>query len=216
MRKYFDEELEILNTQLIAMGAQIENAIENAVKALETRNADYARKAIELDSKVNDMEKDIESRCLRLLLQQHPVASDLRLISVAMKMITDMERIGDQAADIAEITLRYEETHFIKELVDIPKMAQAAIKMVHESIDAFVKKDLNLAKSVILYDDLVDQLFIDIRNDLIELIHFDKNNGEQAMDLFMITKYLERIADHAVNIAEWVVFSITGQHKDYE
>lgn len=216
MRKYFDRELEALNTGLIEMGAQIESAIENAVKALETSNADYARKAIELDSKVNSMEKDIESRCLRLLLQQHPVASDLRLISVAMKMITDMERIGDQAADIAEITLRYEEKQFIKELVDIPKMAQAAIKMVHESIDAFVKRDLALAKSVILYDDFVDELFTIIRNDLIELIHADKNNGEQALDLFMITKYLERIADHAVNIAEWVVFSMTGQHKDYE
>ena len=216
MRKYFDRELEALNTGLVEMGAQIESAIENAVKALETSNADYARKAIELDSKVNSMEKDIESRCLRLLLQQHPVASDLRLISVAMKMITDMERIGDQAADIAEITLRYEEKQFIKELVDIPKMAQAAIKMVHESIDAFVKKDLALAKSVILYDDFVDELFTIIRNDLIELIHADKNNGEQALDLFMITKYLERIADHAVNIAEWVVFSMTGQHKDYE
>ncbi|NLM25317.1 MAG: phosphate signaling complex protein PhoU [Firmicutes bacterium] len=216
MRKYFDRELEALNTGLVEMGAQIESAIENAVKALETSNADYARKAIELDSKVNSMEKDIESRCLRLLLQQHPVASDLRLISVAMKMITDMERIGDQAADIAEITLRYEEKQFIKELVDIPKMAQAAIKMVHESIDAFVKRDLALAKSVILYDDFVDELFTIIRNDLIELIHADKNNGEQALDLFMITKYLERIADHAVNIAEWVVFSMTGQHKDYE
>ena len=123
-----------------------------------------------------------------------------------MKMITDMERIGDQAADIAEITLRYEEKQFIKELVDIPKMAQAAIKMVHESIDAFVKRDLALAKSVILYDDFVDELFTIIRNDLIELIHADKNNGEQVLDLFMITKYLERIADHAVNIAEWVVF----------
>lgn len=216
MRKYFDRELEALNTGLVEMGAQIESAIENAVKALETSNADYARKAIELDSKVNSMEKDIESRCLRLLLQQHPVASDLRLISVAMKMITDMERIGDQAADIAEITLRYEEKQLIKELVDIPKMAQAAIKMVHESIDAFVKRDLALAKSVILYDDFVDELFTIIRNDLIELIHADKNNGEQALDLFMITKYLERIADHAVNIAEWVVFSMTGQHKDYE
>ncbi|NMA83349.1 MAG: phosphate signaling complex protein PhoU [Epulopiscium sp.] len=214
MRTRFDNELEILNTQLIEMGAQIENAIENAVKALETKNINFAKKAIEFDSKVNGMEKEIENRCLKLLLQQHPVAGDLRLISTAMRMITDMERIGDQAADIAEITLRYQNQLYIKKLVHIPKMAEAVIKMVHESIDAFVARDLDLAKSVILYDDIVDELFITIREELIELIHLDKENGEQAMDLFMIAKYLERIGDHATNIAEWVVFSITGEHVD--
>lgn len=214
MRTRFDQELELLNTQLIEMGAQIENAIENAVRALETKDINFAKKAIEFDSKVNGMEKEIENRCLRLLLQQHPVAGDLRLISTAMRMITDMERIGDQAADIAEITLRYQEQLFVKELVHIPEMAKSAIKMVHESIDAFVGKDLDLAKSVIVYDDIVDELFVTIRTELIELIHVDKNNGEQAMDLFMVAKYLERIADHAVNIAEWVVFSITGEHVD--
>lgn len=212
MRSRFEHELELLNMGLIEMGAQIESAIENAVQGLVKQDAFFAKKAIEFDGAVNRMERDIENRCLRLLLQQQPVAKDLRLVSTAMRMITDMERIGDQAADIAELTLRHLDAKYIKKIEHIPQMARAAIKMVRESIDAFVSRDLSLAQAVIQEDDLVDSLFIQIRTELIDLIHENKEYGEQAMDLFMIAKYLERIADHAVNIGEWVVFAITGEH----
>jgi phosphate transport system protein len=151
--------------------------------------------------------------CLRLLLQQQPVAKDLRLISAALKMITDMERIGDQAADISEIAIYLIGETYIKKLEHIPQMAAATSKMVKESIEAFVKMDLKLAKSVVEYDDIVDRLFYTVKSDLIELIQADSANGQQAMDLLMIAKYFERIGDHAVNIAEWVVFSLTGKRK---
>lgn len=214
MRNKFDRELELLNTDLIAMGALIENAIENAVQALMEKNGEMARAAIRFDAEVDDKEKDIERRCLKLLLQQQPVATDLRMISTALKMITDMERIGDQAADISEITLRLTEKEYIMHLDRIPEMAQATIKMVKESIDAFVNRDQILAESVEVYDDVVDNLFNTVKSDLIALIREDADNGEQAVDLLMIAKYFERIGDHAVNIAEWVVFSITGNHKN--
>ncbi len=216
MRARFDEELEALNIELIQMGALVEYSIQNAVEALETKDAKLAKKAIEFDLEIDDMEKHIESICLKLLLQQQPVAKDLRQISTALKMITDMERIGDQAADISEIVLRYENSPYTSNINDITKMAEATIKMVHDAIDAFVAKDLKLADSVVKYDDVVDELFVTIRSELIDNIRQDSGVGEEAMDFFMIAKYLERIGDHATNIAGWVRFSITGRHWSQE
>jgi len=189
----------------------IENAIKYAIDALMKQDAALAKKAIMYDRDVDHMEKDIESLCLKLLMQQQPVAKDLRLISAALKMITDMERIGDQAADISEITMLLTGAPYIKKLEHIPQMAKATAKMVTESVDAFVKKDLEMARQVVEYDDEVDDLFKTVRSDLLDLIHEDSSNGEQAMDLFMIAKYFERIGDHAVNIAQWVEFAILGK-----
>ena len=197
---------------LIEMGALIEKAIDLAIEALVKQDIELAGQAIEFDAEIDAKEKDIEALCLKLLLQQQPVARDLRLVSAALKMITDMERIGDQAADISEITIHLAAETFIKKLEHIPKMAEATAQMVTESIDAFVEKDLEQARAAIDHDDVVDDLFVTVRQDLIELVRADGGNGEHAMDLLMVAKYLERIGDHAVNIAEWVVFSITG-HK---
>ena len=212
MRNKFEQQLAKLNDMLIDMGAMIEKAITMAIQALENQNEALAKQAVEYDYEIDHMEKEIEAMCLRLLLQQQPVAKDLRLISAALKMITDMERIGDQAADISEITLFLIGETFIKKLEHIPQMAEATAKMVTESIEAYVKMDLELAQQVIDYDDVVDNLFDTVKHDLIEMIQADKTNGEQAIDLIMIAKYFERIGDHATNIAEWVVFSITGRH----
>lgn len=212
MRNKFDKELDLLNNELIEMGNLIESSIETAIYALTQKDAELANRVVEGDREVNEMEKAIERRCLKLLLQQQPVAKDLRLISSALKMITDMERIGDQASDISEITIRLVNQSYFKELVHIPQMAEATIKMVRESIDAFVKRDLELVKCVILYDDVVDDLFNTIKNELIQYIRDHVDFGEQAIDFLMIAKYLERIGDHAQNIAEWVYFSITGEH----
>lgn len=214
MRYRFDEELERLNTALIEMGALIEEAIGTSVEALIKKDTELAKKVFDLERGTDDKERAIERHCLRLLLQQQPVAKDLRLISTALKMVTDMERIGDQAADISEITLRLAPQQYIKELVHMPQMAAAATEMVTGSIDAFVSRDLELAKKVIADDDIVDDYFNVIKEELLELIRKDISSGEQAIDFLMIAKYLERIGDHAVNIAEWVIFSITGEHKN--
>jgi len=208
----FDEQLSQLNDMLIEMGAKVEKAISRATQAIINHDKKMAKKAISADRDIDNMEKEIETLCLRLLLRQQPVARDLRLISAALKMITDMERIGDQASDISEIAKFLIGKQYIINLDNIPKMAEATTKMVTDSIDAFVKRDLDLAQQVIDYDDVVDDLFDEVKNDVIELIQKDKTNGEQAIDFIMIAKYFERIGDHATNIAEWVVFSITGRH----
>jgi phosphate transport system regulatory protein PhoU len=213
MRSRFDEQLTELNNKLIEMGALIENAIAQATKALVEQNTELAKKIMNNDCVIDDKEGEIESLCLKLLLNQQPVAKDLRLISAALKMITDMERIGDQAADISEICVYLASEPYIKKLEHIPQMADATIKMVTDSIDAFVKKDMELAQSVIAFDDVVDDMYVTVKKDLIELVHKDVKNGEQAFDLLQIAKYYERIGDHAVNIAEWVIFSMTGRHK---
>lgn len=213
MRGRFDKELENLNLELIKMGGLIENSIEASVKAFMEKDLSLVKKVNEYEIEIDEMEKTIESHCLKLLLQQQPVASDLRLISTALKMITDMERIGDNAEDIAEIAKFMVNEKFIKDIVHIPQMAEATIGMVRKSIDAFVNKDKQLALEVCASDDIVDDLFTVIKNELIEKIQEDKANGEQAIDLLMIAKYFERIGDHAENIAEWVIFSITGEHK---
>jgi phosphate transport system protein len=212
MRSHFDNELEILNNELIKMGSLVESKIEDSIKALINRDTALAKDIMSRDDEVDDMEKSIENRCLQLIIRHHPVASDLRLISSILKMITDLERIGDQAADIAEISLLLADQEYIKELRDIPKMAEATMKMLKNSIDAFVNKSLDLAHEVIAFDDVVDDLFDVVKDDLISLINKDIKYGEQAINFIMIAKYLERIGDHAQNIAEWVVFSITGVH----
>ena len=212
MRNKFDRELDTLNLELIKMGSLIENAIEYSSKALINRDLSLVKKVNELEIEIDDMERNIESHCLKLLLQQQPVAKDLRIISTALKMITDMERIGDNAEDIAEIAKYMVNQKFIKDIVHLPQMADATISMVKRSIDAFVNKDRNLAEEVRKSDDIVDNLFNIIKEELIEKIQEDKSNGEQAIDLIMIAKYFERIGDHAENIAEWVIFSITGEH----
>jgi len=214
MRNRFDRELERLNNELINMGAMIERSIDVAVTALISKDSASARCAIEYDNEIDEKEKEIERLCLKLLLQQQPVATDLRLISTALKMIADMERIGDQAADISEITLFIGEYDVAFESIPFPEMAEATKKMVKECIDAFVNRDIELAKKVIDYDDVVDNLFNKIRGDLIELVSNCSRHGEQLVDFLMIAKYFERIGDHAVNIAEWVIFSLTGQHKN--
>lgn len=213
MRNRFDTELENLNLELIKMGSLIETSIETSAKALINQDLDLIKKVNELEIEIDEMEKTIESHCLKLLLQQQPVASDLRLISTALKMITDMERIGDNAEDIAEIARFMVGQKFIKDLVHIPQMAEATISMVKRSVDAFVSKDKELALQVCKDDDIVDNLFQVIKKELIEKIQEKEENGEQAIDLLMIAKYFERIGDHAENIAEWVIFSVTGEHK---
>ena len=214
MRNRFEKQLEQLNNELIEMGNMIEHAIQSAVAALIKEDMDQARAAIEYDQEVDRQERDIEALCMKLLLQQHPVARDLRLISAALKMITDMERIGDQAADISEITLMLSKDTYAYDLSLLSQMAMETILMVTHSVDAFVRKDLELAKSVILHDDIVDGLFDDIKRMLIEAIQQKGSNGEQAADFLMVAKYLERIGDHATNIAEWVIYSITGSHDE--
>lgn len=214
MRSRFDEKLAQLNNNLIEMGALVEHAIAKATTALRERDAAAAREIIADDSIIDAKEKEIESLCLKLILNQQPVARDLRQISTALKMITDMERIGDHAADISELCVYLDGQEYIKKLEHIPQMAEAAVKMVTDGIDAFVNKDLELARAVIGRDDVVDDLYVTVKRDLIELVHEDVSTGEQAFDLLQIAKYYERIGDHAVNIAEWVIFSITGKHKD--
>jgi len=211
MRIKFDEQLQALNNDLIFMGALCEDGIACSVKSLLDSDLALAENAIKIEKEIDQKERDIETLCMKLLLQQQPVASDLRLISSALKMVTDMERIGDQAADIAEL-VTYTDLSDSKNDIHIADMAKAVIKMVTDSIDAFVKHDLELAQSVIAYDDIVDDLFLKIKSDLIELIALNKQSGEVALDTMMIAKYLERIGDHATNIAEWVVFAITGKH----
>ena len=211
VRSRFDSQLEQLNVELIKMGALCEEAITASVSALIKYDKSVAQTVFEKDNEIDRMERDIETFCMRLLLQQQPVAKDLRAISSALKMISDMERIGDQAGDIAEIMAQLCDFD-TKSRLHIQDMARAAVKMVTDAVDAFVKKDLELARSVLKYDDVVDDLFDQVITELIGLIGEDQNNGECCIDLLMIAKYLERIGDHATNIAEWVEFSITGQH----
>lgn len=212
MRNRFDQELSALNNELIEMGALIERAIDDASRALLEKDPALARQAIGQGARVDEKEKQIERRCLRLLLQQQPVAADLRMISTALKMITDMERIGDQAEDISEIALRLIDDGCAGSLEHIPQMAWATVRMVTGAVDAFVARDLDRARAVVACDDIVDDLFNQVRDDIVRLIREDGANGEQAIDLIMVAKYFERIGDHATNIAEWVVFSITGEH----
>lgn len=212
MRTRFDEQLEQLHTELIAMGALCENAIARSVKALESGDVDLAKSVPELVGQIDRKEREIENLCLKLLLQQQPVASDLRAISSALKMVTDMERIGDNSGDIAEIIVKTNLSG-VGEARNVHDMALSVIKMVTDSIDAFVKKDVVLAAQVIRDDDTVDDWFNRIKKGLIDRLRSQEANVEYALDLLMVVKYLERIGDHAVNVAQWVLFSITGLLK---
>lgn len=212
MRSRFIHELEQLSSDLLEMGALAERAIGDAVDALVDGDAEKARLTMEADPAVDDKEKEVERRCFRLLLQQQPVAADLRMISTALKMTTDLERIGDQAQDIAEIALRLIKDDYRGRPKHIPEMAMAAREMVKNAIDAYVAKDFEGARKVIAQDDVVDRLFLRVRDEVIDLIRSDTGAGESAVDLLMVAKYLERIGDHATNIAGWVIFSITGEH----
>ena len=212
MRSRFDEQLAELNKDLLEMGALCEEVISMSAKALLTRDNDLAKDVIAMDQDIDRMEREIESLCLRILLRQQPVAKDLRQISAALKMITDMERIGDQAADIAEM-ISFLAAHSTSDHRYIEEMANATTRMVTDSVDAFVRRDLDDVERVIAEDDIVDDLFIKVRKTLIELIANHPEEGEYAVDLLMIAKYFERIGDHAENLAEWVEFSITGVHR---
>ena len=209
MRNRFDTQLMELNNELIAMGALCENAIASSVKALLNGDVKLAASAIRIDQEIDRKEREIESMCLKLLLQQQPVASDLRLISAVLKMITDIERIGDQASDIAEIVTYLPKISGHNKHIE--EMAQATIKMVTDSLDAFVRRDLTLAWSVIEYDDVVDNLFTACKKDLIADIANNPADGERVLDILMIAKYLERMSDHATNLAEWIEYIVKGE-----
>lgn len=213
MREYFDIELANLNNQLIGMGTLVESAIKNAVEIIANNSAELLDKAREQEELINTSERKIQNHCIRLLLHQAPVANDLREVSSALKMITDLERIGDQAIDIAEVSQYIKSRNNVINVTHIDEMANQASKMVTLAIDAFVKKDFDLAKKVSESDDVIDELFDKVKQETVEIIQRDKALGEEAIDLMMIAKYLERIGDHAVNIAEWVAFSITGSRE---
>lgn len=220
MRVHFTEQMNLLSAELTRMGGLCEKAILKSANSLLNSDPFLAHEVIYLDGEIDERENEIVSLCYKLLLQQQPVASDLRLISAAMKMVTDMERIGDQAGDIAEIVRSGHTKKFESKTSHIKEMARATIDMVNGAITAFVRRDLELAHAVIAYDDIVDDLFDTVRNDLVETISSTADPdgrqaiGETAIDLLMVAKYLERIGDHAVNIAEWVEFSITGKQKE--
>ena len=215
MRSRFDEQLALLNRELIEMGALCEEVIALSAQALTEGNAELAARVAPLDQEIDRKEREIESLCLKLLLQQQPVAKDLRQISAALKMITDMERIGDQASDIAELVLHLhaKSTDAVGVLEDILKMGDDVLKMVKRSIAAYVQVDLAVAAEVIAHDDVIDAAFRRISSEIAQYIAAHPTEAETALDLFMVTKYLERLGDHAVNVAEWVEFLKTGVHK---
>lgn len=211
MRNKFDRQLSQLNTELITMGALCEEAITNAVKFLTDSDGESRDSCLNADRQIDEKERDIETLCIKLILQQQPVAKDLRVVSAALKMISDMERIGDQASDIVEIA-PYVAKSGIESKTHIKEMADATIKMVSESVESFVKLDIHIAHRVIGQDTLVDDLFDKVKGELIKSITAGHSNAEALIDLLMIAKYFERIGDHAENIAEWVIYSITGIH----
>lgn len=211
MRERFEQQLEKLHVELITMGALCEEAISAAAKALESDDESLLQQVWEADNAIDQKEKEIESLCLKLLLQQQPVARDLREISSALKMISDMERIGDQASDIGDIS-RYIQGEIPRSGLHIKEMAQAAVHMVTVSVESFVRRDLAMAQEAMDYDNVIDELFVKVKQDLIDWMGKNPETAETAMDLLMVAKYLERIGDHAQNIAEWVVFSLTGIH----
>lgn len=213
MRTRYEKQLEQMNNAMIHMGCLIEKAIETALQALVKQDVELAKKVMAGEEEINEQENHIEALCMKLLLCQQPVATDLRNISAALKMVTDMERIGDQAADIAELSILLHEQTYIKKLEHIQEMAAETIQMVIKSMEAYVERDLAKAQAVIDKDDRVDELFNAVKHELIEMIAKDPSCGEQAADLLMVAKYFERIGDHATNIAEWVIYSITGEHK---
>ncbi|UWO26631.1 phosphate signaling complex protein PhoU [Marvinbryantia formatexigens] len=214
MRNHYEEQLKKLNEYVAEMGELIEKAISDALDALMHKDIEEAKNTINYDNQIDHMEREIEGLCLNLLLSQQPVATDLRMVSAALKMVTDMERIGDHAADISEITLVLAKNGYPDSLAQIQKMAEETMKMVNKSVEAYLDEDMQKASEVIRQDDVVDNYFIQVKTDIIRQINENIQNGEQAADVLMIAKYLERIGDHATNIAEWVLFYLTGEHPD--
>lgn len=216
VRRHFEEQLSLLKDLLVKMGELNCEAIEDAVTALEKQDAELARKTKGVEQLVDEKEQQIERLCLKIILKQQPVASDLLFVTSAMKMITDMERIADQAADISELVIKMSRLPYADAVAEIPEMADKVQKMVRDAAKSFVERDGDLAKAVCRADDAVDDLFDVIRKKLTGIVHRDiegDDNGEQALDMLMVAKYLEKIGDHASNIAEWVIFMITGEHK---
>lgn len=209
-RAAFEYQLSILNDNLTKMGHLVENSIDNIFKALENQDRVLAKEIMESDHLVNELEKTIESQCLSLITRQQPVARDLRLVSAALKVVTDIERIGDHAADIGEILLRFEHGDFYHVSGKIPPMLEAAKNMVHESVDAFINRDVNRASHVMESDDVVDNLFNDVKREIISFLQQGNISPDLCVDVLMIAKYLERIGDHAVNIGEWTIFQKSG------
>ncbi|NLJ65177.1 MAG: phosphate signaling complex protein PhoU [Christensenellaceae bacterium] len=213
MRTYFDDQLNQLNREMIQMGSMIEQAIERVCDVLRTHDVEAAKAIVRGDSEIDRKERDIEALCLRLILMQQPVASDLRMVSSALKMITDMERIGDQASDIAEIVSMPIEGEIVEKPAHLLTMGESAAQMVHKAVDAYVSRDVLLAQEVIESDDIVDDLFVQVKEEIQEQIRTSDDPGMQLLDTLMIAKYFERIADHAVNIAEWVEYAVSGIYK---
>lgn len=213
MREYFDLELKALNDKLIEMGALVEGAIKNTITIITNGEYDKLETARVIEEKINKMEREIQSFCLNLLLLQSPVAGDLRTVSAALKMITDLERIGDQAIDIAEMSIYLKDCESLYSMTHISEMAERSSNMVTTAIDAFVKKDLKLARTVATMDDAIDDLFNKVKEEVIDIINTNKELDHQAIDIMLIAKYFEKIGDHAENIGEWVVFSITGSKE---
>ena len=214
VRSNFENELKQLYFEIVNMGSYVDAAIRDSINAFKTYDLELCMKIIENDKVVDDMEKQIESKCLWLIAREQPIASDLRKITTALKLITDMERIGDHAADIAELTTRIGDKNTFSDSIHIPQMADAAIEMVNSAITAYVNYDLELAKETELKDDVVDEYFNLIKQELVQVFNTQPHDMDNAIDLLLIAKYLERIADHAVNICEWVHFSQTGEHKN--
>ena len=211
MRRRFEEQLNDLNQELMHMASQVQGSIQKAIGALLKQDTELAQKVISNDKEIDRQKKNIESKCFTLLMQQQPVASDLRMISAALRMVTDMERIGDHASDISELTIMLANEPYIKRLEHISKMASETTYMLITAMEAFIDKDIEKAKKVIIHDDIVDELFAETKRELIELIHQDKNNGEQAADLLMVAKYFERIGDHTTNVAKHILFSLENR-----
>ena len=212
VRKIFEEELANLKTELVEMCRLTEQMIDNAILALVNRDRELGKSIGEMDKRVDEYEMNIEKRCMRILLKQQPVAKDFREVSTALKMITDIERFGDQASDIGDLVYTMPGEKYIKKLHHITTMGNLAVKMGRESVNSFINNDERLADEVIKLDDEMDDLFITVKNELIELIRKDGNNGDQAIELMMVAKYLERIGDHAVNVCEWTKYNETGVH----
>ncbi len=214
VRRNFETCLEQLNTELIKMGAIVEQAINTSIAAFKNRDIVTARDVIEKDRIIDDMEKDIESKCLSLILKQQPVAGDLRVVSTALKIVTDMERIGDHASDIAELVLDMEDEYNYDIVEHIPPMAESAVSMVHEAVEAFVERDTEKAAVIKAKDDIVDDLFEKVKKDIANILLNEPEKGNMSINFLMIAKYFERIGDHAENICDWIEFSQTGDYKN--
>ena len=215
VRKIFEHELEELKNQLVEMCRLTETMISIAITALINRDREMGLSVVDMDKKVDEYEMTIEKRCMRIMLKQQPVAKDFRQVSTALKMITDIERFGDQASDIGELVYTMPGDKYIKKLTHITEMGNLAVSMVRKSVNSFIQNDEELADTVIKSDDTMDQLFVTVKDELIQLIKQDSSNGDQAITLMMIAKYLERIGDHAVNVAEWTKYNETGIHLKF-